>query len=563
MDTLTPSATRERFWLDSYPKGVPHDIDPDRYDGVLELFEESVKKYAHLPAFENMDVQLTYAQMDELTKNFAAYLQSGLGLKKGDRVAVQMPNLLQFPVVMFGILRAGMVVVNTNPLYTPNEMKHQFNDSGATAIIILENFAANLEQILTETAIKTVIISRIGDMLGGLKGALVNMVVKRVKKMVPNNTLKNTIALKDALAQGKKYTYQKPALKNTDVAFLQYTGGTTGLSKGAALTHRNIIANMEQLFAWVGTHFIDGKEVIITALPLYHIFALTANCLAIFKCGGVNILITNPRDMPAFIKELKKHQMTVFTGVNTLFVGLMNQPAFREVDFSKLKLTLGGGMAVQDTVANKWKEITGCDLVEAYGLSETSPGLVANPIDGTHRIGYIGLPLPSTLIRIVDDNNEDVATGERGEIWAKGPQVMPGYWNQPGETANVFHDGWFKTGDIGIMDETGFLKIVDRKKEMILVSGFNVYPNEVENVIASHSKVLEVGVIGVPDEKTTETVKACVVKKDESLTAEELIEFCKANLTAYKCPKHVEFRKELPKSNVGKILRRLLKEGQS
>ncbi|MDX2002666.1 MAG: AMP-binding protein [Chitinophagales bacterium] len=562
MEVVSRPTALSRFWLKNYPSYVAADIDPDRYGNILELLEESFKKYADLPAFEHMGKILTYREIDQLSRDFAAYLQQELKLKKGDRVAVQMPNLLQFPVAMFGIIRAGLIVVNTNPLYTPREMKHQFNDAGVSAIIVLENFASQLQEILSETPIKHVIITSVGDLLGGVKGTIVNLVVKYVKKMVPAYSLPGAISFKSAMAKGKSLNYQKPTIANSEVAFLQYTGGTTGLSKGASLTHRNIIANMEQLFAWVGNYFEEGKEVIITALPLYHIFALTANCLAIFKCGGKNVLITNPRDMPVFLKELKKHQMTVFTGVNTLFVGLMNQPSFKEVDFSKLKLSLGGGMAVQDAAAIRWKEVTGCNLVEAYGLSETSPGLVANPIDGNHRMGYIGLPLPSTLIMIADDEGNEVPLGERGEIWAKGPQVMPGYWQQPTETANVFHDGWFKTGDIGVMDEDGFLKIVDRKKEMILVSGFNVYPNEVENAIALHPKVLEVGVIGVPDEKTTEAVKAFVVKKDESLTEEELIAFCKENITAYKCPKHVEFRKELPKSNVGKILRRLLKEGQ-
>ena len=560
MEATATTTLTDRFWLKSYPEGVAHDIDPDRYSSILDLFYESVSKYPNHAAFINLDVTITYKELDVLSNNFASYLQNVAGMKQGDRIAIQLPNLLQFPVALFGALKAGLIVVCTNPLYTPHEMKHQFNDSGATALVILENFAVNLQEILPQTPIKHVIVSRIGDMLGTLKGALVNTVVKYVKKMVPAYSLPKAISLKDALSQGSKHTYKPVVLKNTDIALLQYTGGTTGLSKGAALTHRNITANMVQLDAWVGTYFREGKEVIMTALPLYHIFALSANCLAMFKIGGTNILVTNPRDMPAFIKVLQKYPMTIFTGVNTLFVGLMNQPAFRALDFSQLRLSLGGGMAVQESVAKEWKELTGTDLIEAYGLSETSPGLVANPIDGRHRLGYIGLPLPSTYIRIVDDAGNDVPLGERGEIWAKGPQVMQGYWNQEVETSYVFHDGWFKTGDIGIMDTEGFIKIVDRKKEMILVSGFNVYPTEIEAVIASHPKVLEAGVIGVPDAKTTETVKAFVIKKDESLTEDELMKHCRENLTPYKCPKYIVFRKELPKSNVGKILRRMLKE---
>lgn len=549
-----------RFWLKSYPEGTPHDIDPDGHGTVVDLFEECVKKYADLPAFVNMDKTITYKELDDMSRNFASYLQNDLKLQKGDRIAIMMPNLLQFPVVMFGAMRAGLIVVNTNPLYTPKEMKHQFNDSGAKAIVIVENFAFNLEKVLKDTPIKHVITTAIGDLMGGLKKHLVNFVVKYVKKMTPAFNLPSAVKLNDALAKGAKHNYTRPAIAITDVAFLQYTGGTTGLSKGATLLHRNIMANMEQISAWVGVNFVEGKEVIVTALPMYHIFALTANCLALFKVGGKNILITNPRDMKSFMKDLKKVQMTVFTGVNTLFVGLMNQPDFDEVDYSKLKMSLGGGMAVQDVVAKQWLERTGSPLIEAYGLSETSPALTANPIDGRHQLGTIGLPVPSTYIMIADDDGKPVGLGERGEIWAKGPQVMQGYWEKPEETANVFHDGWFKTGDIAIMQEDGFSKIVDRKKEMIIVSGFNVFPNEVENVVVTNPKVLEVGVIGVPDEKTTEAVKAFVVRKDPSLTIEELKAFCKENMTNYKCPKHIEFRDELPKTNVGKILRRALKE---
>lgn len=558
--SATNTAQLEKPWLKSYPKGVPHEINPDKYKNIVELFDESVRQYAASTAFVHMDVSLSYQQLDKLSNDFAAYLTNVAGLKKGDRIAIQMPNMLQFPVAMFGALKAGLVVVNTNPLYTPKEMEHQFNDSGAVAIVILANFASNLEQVVQKTKIKTIIVTEIGDLFPGLKKHIVNLVVKYVKKMVPAYSLPSAISFSTVLKEGAKHKLTRPQIANTDTAFLQYTGGTTGLSKGATLSHRNIIANMEQIFAWVGSAFVPGKEIIITALPLYHIFALTVNCLAIFKVGGKNVLITNPRDMPAFMKDLKKYPFTVFTGVNTLFNGLMNQPDFKEIDFSHLRMSLGGGMAVQDAVAIRWKELTGNHLLEAYGLSETSPGLTANPVDGSHKLGYIGLPIPSTEIVIADDNGNFLPAGERGEIWAKGPQVMSGYWNKQDETANVFHNGWFKTGDIGIMDEEGFFKIVDRKKEMVLVSGFNVYPSEVENVIASHPKVLEVGVIGVPDEKSTEAVKAFVVKKDPSLTAEEVIAHCKQGLTAYKCPKYVEFKDELPKTNVGKILRRALKE---
>jgi len=546
-------------WFDFYPKGVEHQINPDQYTSLLELFEENFARFAELPAFENMGKMYTYGEIDRLSKDFANYLTQVVGLKKGDRIAIQMPNLLQYPVVMFGALRAGLIVVNTNPLYTAREMQHQFSDSGATAIVILANFAHNLEKILPDTKIKTVIITEIGDMLGGLKKHIVNFVVKRIKKMVPAYKISSSISLNTALEQGAGFTYSKPEITNDDIAFLQYTGGTTGISKGASLTHRNINANVLQSQQWfVGLD--AGKEIIITALPLYHIFALTVNCFLMFSVGANNILITNPRDMPAFIKDLKKYKFSVITGVNTLFNGLLNQPAFKEVDFTSLKYTLGGGMAVQRAVAEKWKEVTGKPLAEGYGLSETSPVLSANPLDGGERIGTIGLPFPNTEMKIMDENGGDVPIGEPGEICCRGPQVMPGYWEKPEETANVFFDDWFRTGDIGIQDEDGFFRIVDRKKDMILVSGFNVYPNEIEDVLASHDKILEVAAIGVPDEKSTESVKVCVVKKDESLTEEEVMEYCVENLTNYKRPKYIEFMDDLPKSNVGKILRRHLRE---
>jgi len=503
---------------------------------------------------------MTYQEVDHLSRDFAAWLQHK-GFKKGDRIAVQMPNLLQFPVVVFGALRAGMTVVNTNPLYTPKEMRHQFKDSGAKAIVILSNFASQLDEVIADTQIETVIVTDVGDLVGGLKGAIVNFVVKRIKKMVPAYKLPGHLKLKNVLREGRSKVYEKPTIKNTDLAFLQYTGGTTGVSKGASLSHRNILSNMMQIFAWIKPRMSgDEAEVIITALPMYHIFALTVNCMAFFGQGGKNILITNPRDIPGFIKDLKKHKFTVITGVNTLFNALLNNPDFKGVDFSNLKLSLGGGMAVQDAVARRWEEATGCYLAEAYGLSEASPGLTANPLDGTHRIGYIGVPLPSTEIMLADDDGNAVPVGSPGELFARGPQVMSGYWQKKEENEKVFHNDWLKTGDIAIMTEDGFFKIVDRKKEMILVSGFNVFPNEVEGAIIENDKVLEVGVIGIPHAKSGEVVKACVVKKDDSLTKEEVIAWCKERLTGYKVPKEVEFWDELPKSNVGKILRRKLKK---
>lgn len=552
----------EKIWLPQYPKGVPVEINPDHYSSLVDFMDARVKEYANKPAYENLGVIMTYKEVDAQAQNFAAFLQKK-GLKKGDRIAVQMPNIIQYAISVMGALKAGLTVVNTNPLYTPQEMKHQFNDSGATALVIVANFAANLESILKDVPnLKTIIITEIADVVPGLKGWVMNMALKHVKKMVPAYNIPQAIKFTTALSEGAKAKYTKPEIKNSDLAFLQYTGGTTGVSKGAMLTHRNILANMEMLMAWISFRLNkDHDQIVITALPLYHIFALTFNFFGPMSYGGKSVLITNPRDMDGFVAELKRHKFTVISGVNTLFNGLLNNAEFKNVDFSRLVISLGGGMAVQDIVAEKWEAVTGCILNEAYGLTETSPGLTANPMDGTHRRGYIGLPLSSTEIGIFDDDNKMVPLGERGEIWARGPQIMKGYWQRDDETANVMHNGWFKTGDIGIMDEKGFTKIVDRKKEMILVSGFNVYPNEVENVVAMHPKVLEVGVIGVPDDKSHEAVKAVIVKKDQSLTADEIKEFCKQHLTGYKVPKHVEFRTELPKSNVGKILRRLLKDG--
>ena len=547
-------------WYKHYPSGIPQTINPDRYNSLVDLFEESCSKYGNMIAFENMGKALTFKEVDELSADFASYLQNGIGLKKGDKIAIQMPNLLQYPIAMFGALRAGLVVVNTNPLYTPREMEHQFKDSGAKAIIILANFAHNLEKVLAKTQIETVIVTEIGDLLGGIKGWVTNLVVKHVKKMVPAYNIPNILSFKAALTKGDRSTYKRPEIVNSDLAYLQYTGGTTGVSKGAMLTHRNLIANMEQISAWMLPKLREREELIITALPLYHIFALTVNCWAMLKIGAKNVLITNPRDMPAFIKDLKKYPFTVITGVNTLFNGLLNQEAFKQVNFDHLKIAVGGGMAVQRAVAKRWEDVTGIPLAEGYGLSETSPVLTCNPIDGTERIGTIGIPLPSTEVKCVDEDGTDAKVGEPGEIYARGPQVMPGYWNRDDETAKVFKDAWFKTGDIGILSEDGFFSIVDRKKDMINVSGFNVYPNEIEDAIAEHPKVLEVAAVGVKDTSDNERVKVFVVKKDDSLTEAELIGFAKQTLTGYKVPKSVEFRTELPKSNVGKILRKILRD---
>jgi long-chain acyl-CoA synthetase len=547
-------------WFKSYPKEVPTSVDPYHYNSLLDLFEESVAKFRNQPAYENMGKAITFDDLDRLSAQFANYLVHDCGLKKGDRVAIQMPNLLQYPVALFGVLRAGLIVVNTNPLYTVREMEHQFNDADVKAVVILANFASNLQAVLPNTNIKHVIVTEIGDMLGGLKGSIVNFVVKYIKKMVPPFQLPTAVPFKRALQQGGKYVYRKPEVSGDDVAFLQYTGGTTGVAKGAMLLHKNIGANMMQIDAILKPKLKVGEEIVITALPMYHIFSLTVNCLAMLKIGAHNILITNPRDMKAFIKDLKKYPFSLITGVNTLFNGLLNQDDFHSVDFSHLKAAVGGGMAVQKVVAEKWQEVTGCELAEGYGLTETSPVLTCNPIDGTARIGTIGTPLPNTEVSVRDEEGNEVPLGEPGELWARGPQIMAGYWNRPEETEKVMEGEWFKTGDIGVMDEDGFFKIVDRKKEMINVSGFNVYPNEIEDTISGHPKVLEVGAIGVPNEKSNEVVKVFIVKKDESLTKEEVIEYCRKHMTGYKVPKYVEFKQELPKSNVGKILRRILKE---
>ena len=485
-------------WFKFYPSSVPHEVDCTAYSSVTELFEESVKKFGSAVAYECMGKTMTFNELDRLSAQFANYLISELKLSKGSRVAIQMPNVLQYPVAMFGALRAGMVVVNTNPLYTPSEMKHQFNDSGADVVVIVANFASNLEKIRSDIQAKHVILTELGDLLGGLKGSIVNLVVKHVKKMVPAYHLPGAVSFKKALSLGANHSFKKVASTLDDPAFLQYTGGTTGVSKGAELTHGNIVANMQQISAWMKPKLVESQEIVITALPLYHIFALTVNCLAMLKIGAHNVLITNPRDMKAFIGDLAKKRFTVITGVNTLFNGLLNQEAFGKLDFSGLKIAVGGGMAVQKATAEKWKAVTGVPLAEGYGLTETAPVATCNPIDGTERIGTIGMPLPNTEVMIADDAGNPVPLGERGEIFIKGPQVMKGYWNRPEETALVMQGDWFKSGDIGVMDADGYTKIVDRKKEMILVSGFNVYPNEVEDAIASCLGVLEVGVIGMP-----------------------------------------------------------------
>lgn len=547
-------------WQKFYPAAVDKEVNCAAYSSVNELFEESVKKYSSAVAFECMGKTLSYSELDRLSAQFANYLTHVLKLEKGSRVSIQMPNVLQYPVVMFGALRAGMVVVNTNPLYTPAEMKHQFNDAGADVIVIVANFAFHLEKIRSEIKAKHVIVTELGDLLGGLKGAIVNLVVKHVKKMVPAYSIPGAVKLKSALGMGAAYAFKPVACNLEDPAFLQYTGGTTGVSKGAELTHGNIVANMQQISAWMKPKLQERSEIVITALPLYHIFALTVNCLAMLKIGAHNVLITNPRDMKAFIGDMAKKKFTVITGVNTLFNGLLNQEAFMNLDFSSLKIAVGGGMAVQKATAEKWKKVTGVPLAEGYGLTESSPVATCNPIDGTERIGTIGMPLPNTEVMIADDEGNPLANGERGEILIKGPQVMRGYWNRPEETALVMHGEWFKSGDIGVMDDDGFIKIVDRKKEMILVSGFNVYPNEVEDAIASCPGVLEVGVIGMPDAKSTEKVVAYVVKKDPSLTEDQVIAHAREYLTNYKVPREVYFTEELPKSNVGKILRRKIKE---
>lgn len=552
----------EKIWLRSYPQGVPEFIDVNEFKSLGQLFEQSCAQYRDRVAYINMGVGLTYGELDRLSRDFAAYLQDVLKLPQGARVALMMPNLLQYPVCMFGALRAGYVVVNCNPLYTHRELEHQLKDSGAEAIVIVENFAHTLEQALPLVPdLKHVIVTSLGDMLGALKGTVVNLVVRHVKKMVPAWKLPRHVGFKAAMARGKGATLRPVQVGHEDIAYLQYTGGTTGVAKGAMLIHRNIIANLQQAHAWIEPFLHKDQQLIITALPLYHIFSLTANCLTFLKIGATNVLITNPRDIPGFVKELAQYKFTVITGVNTLFNALLNNPDFAKLDFSALRAALGGGMAVQKSVALKWRQVTGKPLIEAYGLTETSPAATINPLDLGEFNGAIGLPISSTEIAIRDDQGNDLSVGQAGEICIRGPQVMKGYWLRPDETATVFYaDGFLRTGDVGVMDEKGFVRIVDRKKDMILVSGFNVYPNEVEAVVAMHPAVMEVAAVGVPSEHSGEAVKIFVVLKDKSVTKEQLIAHCKENLTGYKVPHLVEFRDDLPKTNVGKILRRALKE---
>lgn len=548
------------IWLKSYPKGIAPEINPDQYSSILEVFDEACENFPSRVAFSNMGIDVSFEKLDQWVGDFASFLQNELKLKKGDRIAIQMPNVLQFPVAIFGALRAGLIVVNTNPLYTAKEMEHQFKDSGAKVVVILANYAHLLEQIIRHTEIESVIVTEIGDLFPFHKQFLVNSVVKYVKKMVPPYHLPQAYTYKQALELGSLKSYQRVETKNSDIAFLQYTGGTTGVAKGAVLSHRNIISNMMQICSWMTPRLEPGCEIAITALPMYHIFSLTVNCLAFMRFGAQNILITNPRDIDGFIKELKKYPFTLMTGVNTLFNALMNHPQFSSVDFSKVKVSVAGAMSLQKPVAEKWMNLTKSLVVEGYGLTEASPVVCCNPIDGTDKVGCIGLPLPSTTVRLVNDAEQEVGLGEPGELCVKGPQVMQGYWNKPEETAKVIdHEGWLHTGDIATMDDQGFFKIVDRKKDMILVSGFNVYPNEVEEAIASHPGVLEVAAVGVADTHSGEVVKVVIVKKDPSLMAEDVINHAKKSLTNYKIPKFVEFRTELPKTNVGKILRRALR----
>lgn len=550
----------EKVWLSEYPEGVPAEIDLSEFSSIVDVIDRSCADYSSNIAYVNFGKELSYSEVDRLSTAYGAYLQS-LGLEPGDRIAIMMPNVLQYPIAVFGALRAGLVVVNTNPLYTARELKHQLKDSGARAILIMENFANVLEAVIDDTDVEHVMVTSIGEMIGFPKGAIMDFVLCRIKKMVPSFNLPQAVRFKQTLAEGAGKSLKPVKLTHEDIAFLQYTGGTTGVSKGAMLTHGNMVANMQQASAWLGNNIDMGKEVIITALPLYHIFALTANCFVFLKFGGRNVLITNPRDMPGFVKELSKEKFTAITGVNTLFNGLLNTPGFDALDFSYLRLTLGGGMAVQRAVADRWKAATGVTLVEAYGLTETSPAACINPMDLPDYNGAIGLPICSTECRVIDTEGNPVGVDETGELCVRGPQVMKGYWNRPEETAKVLSDdGWLKTGDMARMDAKGYFYIVDRKKDMILVSGFNVYPNEIEDVIAAHPKVLEVGAIGVPDEKSGEVVKAVVVRKDDSLTVKELRDHCRNELTGYKVPKFVEFVDELPKTNVGKILRRELRD---
>ncbi|MBT4762319.1 MAG: AMP-binding protein [Bdellovibrionaceae bacterium] len=554
-------SSSEKSWLKNYNPNVPQEIDVNSYASVTEVLEESFTKYKDKTAFINMGKKLSYTEIDELSKKFASFLQNKAHLKKGDRIAIQMPNILQFPVALFGALRAGLTVVNTNPLYTTREMKHQFKDAGVKAIVILANFAYNLEEVISETEIETVVVTELGDLLDFPKSILINKALKHVKKMVPDFSLPGHIKFNTALKEGAKLEFQNVYTSHDDLAFLQYTGGTTGVAKGAMLTHKNIIANMLQIVAFMDYRLNDGNELVCTPLPLYHIFSLTVNCMAMMHFGASNLLITNPRDIPGFIKILQKNRVSIFAGLNTLFNSLMNHPGFTEIDFKSLKITVSGGMALQTAVANRWEELTGNRVSEGYGLTESSPVASCNNVDGSACIGSIGVPVPSTAIKIVDDQGNEVVDGESGELLIYGPQVMKGYWQRPDETENMItEDGWLKTGDVAIFNEEGYFQIVDRMKDMILVSGFNVFPNEIEDVLAQHAQVVEVAAIGVPDERSGEIVKVFIVPKDKTLTKDEIIAHCKDNLAGYKVPKLVEFREDLPKSNVGKVLRRELRE---
>lgn len=550
----------ENKWIKSYPKSVPKTIDITEYNNILEVSDEAIRKFRDRVAFSNFGCDLTFHGLDLASAQLASYFQNTLNLKKGDRIAIQLPNVLQFPIVIFAAFRAGLIVVNTNPLYTAPEMKHQFKDSGVKAIVILAQFTYLLDQIISETSIEHVVVTEVGDQLPFVKKHLINFVLKKVKKMVPDYKVKHH-TWGQALQMGAAKNYVQPKIDRNDTAFLQYTGGTTGVSKGAVLTHSNIIANVLQICAWMQPKLVAGQELAITPLPMYHIFSLTVCSLALMRYGTQNVLITNPRDIKDFIKTMRKYKFTVLTGVNTLYNALANHPDIKTVDFSHVKVCVAGAMALQKAVKENWHRATGTEVIEGYGLTETSPVACCNPIDGTDRVGTVGLPVPNTEVKLMNEAGQDVSeTGEPGEICVRGPQVMTGYYNRPDETEKTIKEGWLYTGDIGVFDQDGFVKIVDRKKDMILVSGFNVYPNEVEDVLAKHPKILEVAAIGYPDQHSGEVVKVVIVKKDQSLTEKEVIEFAKLSLTNYKVPKHVQFKTELPKTNVGKILRRALRE---
>lgn len=550
----------EKIWLNSYPPGVPHEINTSRYQSIVEIIDESFRKYPHHPAFYNLGVTLTYQQMDHYSRAFAAFLQHELKLAKGARIALMMPNILQYPICLFGALRASLIIVNVNPLYTAPELIHQINDSGAETIVVLDNFANVVQNALPHVSLKNIIVTQLGDLFPFFKACLSRIYLKYIKKKIPTLTIPHSISFKKALSNGKKQALTSTPLTHDDLAFLQYTGGTTGVAKAAMLTHRNIVANVLQAEAWFSPLVTLNNEIMITALPLYHIFSLLANCLFFTKLGGLNVLITNPRDIPHLISEMAKFKFSIITGVNTLFNALIQSPAFAKLDFSAMKISLGGGMAVMKTVALKWQAITGRALLEAYGLTETSPCVTINPYNLQEYNGTVGLPVPSTDVCILDNAGHEVPLGQSGELAIKGPQVMQGYWNNLKETENVFtKDGWLLTGDIASIDDKGYVRILERKKDMILVSGFNVYPNEIEDVLLQMDGIIEAAVIGVPDSNSGEAVKACIVKKDPSMTANDVLTYCRKNLTGYKIPKHIEFCTELPKSNVGKILRRELR----